>query len=157
VATLSWLFDFLTAVGKVDRTLGQQLGELLRRQTRGENPESWEPPNEDWFDRARYEEYSGELFGVLVSLTQGGAKEILRGMVEKGLGRDGYKALAIFNRRYDSKTAAGLLQSYMEVTNPKQIKSYGEVAVAIDRWETKLGSLKMRYDEELSGNLKLAI
>ena len=51
-----------------------------------------------------YEERLHELFGVLVSSCDGDTKLILRGMEDSGKPTDGYKALIVFQHRFDTKT-----------------------------------------------------
>ena len=40
-----------------------------------------------------YTKYTGELFGVLVSLTDGEPKSILRGITEAGISADGFRGI----------------------------------------------------------------
>ena len=50
---------------------------------------------------------------MLCSITGGEAKSIVRGIMDSGFRQDGFKALVTFNRRFDSKSAATLLQAFL--------------------------------------------
>ena len=97
------------------------------------------------------------MFGVLCSLTTGEAKGVVKGIVDRGYGQDGFKALVELGRRYDTTTATSLLHSYLEVVNPPPIKTEGEVVVGVHKWESKVTALNRRYKEELGETLKVAI
>ena len=107
--------------------------------------------------KAAYEKYSGEVYGVLCGLTTGEAKSVIKGVVDRGFKQDGFKALVDLNRRYDTRTAASLLQSYLEVVNPPGIKGLEGMAAGIHKWEAKVSALMCRYKEELNSNFKLSI
>ncbi len=62
--------------------------------------------------------YKGELYALIVGLTTGEAKCVVRGITEKGLESDGFLALASLQARFDANTAASLLQRVMEAVNP---------------------------------------
>ena len=104
-----------------------------------------------------YHKHSAEIYGVLCLWTEGDPKTILRTMVEDGGGYDGSKALLIFARRFDAKTAASLLRSYLEVVTPKPIKSVMELSKGVHDWEAKVTQLNERYREQIGDKLKLAI
>ena len=94
---------------------------------------------------------------MLCSLTEGEAKHVLKGMVGTGLIHNGFKAMLIFSRRFDSKTSASLLQSYLEVLRPGSIKGVMEIVSGIHQWGAKVSALKSRCEEDLGDNLTLAI
>ena len=73
-----------------------------------------------------HKKYCGELYGVLVSLTSGEAKGILKGMLDSGES-DGFKALAILHKRFDAITTGSLLQAYLEVVAPAGIRNSQDV------------------------------
>ena len=77
-------------------------------------------------------------------------------MVDRGFKQDGFKALVDLNRRYDTRTAAILLQSYLEVVNPPGIKGLEGMAAGIHKWEAKVSALMCRYKEELNSNFKIS-
>ena len=94
---------------------------------------------------------------MLVSLTDGDAKGILKGMLE-GVGEaDGFRAMLMFLRRFNVKTMATLMQAYLEVVNPPAIKGIGDVVGGIHRWEMKCTALHHWYGQELSEEIKTAI
>ena len=43
---------------------------------------------------------------------------MLKGMVDAGLGSDGFKAFGILNRRLDAITPVGMLQSFLNFASP---------------------------------------
>ena len=108
-------------------------------------------------DTETYAKYKGELFGVVVSLTEGEPKSILRGISEAGFPADGLRGILALGRRYDRRTQASLLQAYLEVVNPPLIKGIGDLIGGILRWENKCSALKTRYGEELGGKIKVAV
>ena len=83
-----------------------------------DNAENWKYSDDPNLDDYMYEKFSGELFGVLVQLTEGEAKATLKEMVDKGMLQDGYKALLILGKRFDNQTTASLLQMFLEVITP---------------------------------------
>ena len=64
-------------------------------------------------DLEMYGKYSGELFWVLVQLTEREAKATLKEMIDKGMLQDGFKALLILGKRFDNQTTASLLQLFL--------------------------------------------
>ena len=84
-----------------------------------------------------YEKYKSELYGLLVSLTSGEAKGLLKNMVDMGGEQDGFRGLRVLQKRFDSVTTASLLQAYLEVVSPPQIKGAGDLVSGIHKWETK--------------------
>eukprot|EP00973_Karenia_brevis_P016360 2240983-Karenia_brevis.AAC.1 len=70
---------------------------------------------------------------------------------------DGFKALVLLNQRFDVKNNASLLNSFLEVVSPADLKSSRDRVSGIQEWERKVASLKSRYGEEVKGHLKLAI
>eukprot|EP00973_Karenia_brevis_P050548 7017132-Karenia_brevis.AAC.1 len=82
-----------------------------------------------------YRTYTSEVYGVLVSLTGGEAKGILKKMDDMGGDFDGCKAL--LSTRFDPKTVAGLFQTYLGVVSPAPIKGIGDIPEGIQTWESK--------------------
>jgi hypothetical protein len=78
-------------------------------------------------------------------------------MADSGSQLDGFKALMVLNKRFDSKTSASLLQAFLEVVNPQGIKSLVDVVSGIHKWEAKVALLKSRFSKEVDGDFKLAI
>ena len=153
----SWKFDLGVAIGQLDNPLAEKMDALVRGFPDEMAPEQWDPNVHGGLDIPTYEKYRGELYGVLVQLTGGEAKNIVRGIVEAGSGKDGFKALLLLNRRYDCRTQASLLQAFLEVVNPPQLKGLADIVPGIGRWEARVVSLKNRHDEILGANLKSAI
>ena len=104
-----------------------------------------------------YVKYKSELYGLLCGVTLDDAKGILKEMVDSGGEHDGFKALLILSRRFDSSTAAGLLRSYLTVVTPKKISGSSDLVSAVHGWEANVAILKERYGEVLGDKLKLAI
>ena len=50
----------------------------------------------------------GDLFGVLVQLTEGEAKTMVKGMIDKGFNNDGFKTIIDLNHRCDARSEAGI-------------------------------------------------
>ena len=98
--------------------------------------DNWDP----WrkvTDSEVYRKYNADLFGLLVSLTAGEAKGILKSMLDSGKS-DGFLAVVTLHKRYDAVTTGNLLQSYLEVVAPPAIKNAGEVVAGIHKWELKV-------------------
>ena len=132
----SWFFDLVVCVGTVDAELGEELKTFIPRwdkDSKGESPTKWDPSTDLGLNRTLYDKYCGELFGVLVTLTEGEPKSILRGIVESGHQSDGFRGLLYLAARYDRRTQASLLQSYLDVVNPPGIKGAGEVVTGVQR------------------------
>ena len=147
------IFDLIVAIGKIDGELGKELKTLLGKSIR----DDWDPREDPDVDMGTHERYSEELFSVLVGLTEGDAKGIVRSLVDRGLPQDGYRALIELNRRYDYKTAASLLHAFMAVVNPDKIQRVEDVQKRLAIWEGSIAKLKSRYGEDVSGKIKMAI
>jgi hypothetical protein len=63
----------------------------------------------------------------------------------------------VLNKRFDAKTSASLLQSFLDVVKPQAMKGTQEIVSGIHKWETRVTGLKSRYGEDLNDNLKMAI
>ena len=91
------------------------------------------------------------------SLILGETKSVVRGISDSGNNNDGFKALIVLQCRYDKKTEANLLRTFLDVTNPPGIKGVNTIIKSIHTWESKLNVLKSRYDHDLNKDLKTAI
>ena len=90
-----WMFDLLVAIGQVNEGLGKDLEELLRRDI--EDVQLWDPEDEDEDFQQTYDKFRAELYGIIVSLTVGEAKNVIKGIGDFGRDSyDGYKALIVF-------------------------------------------------------------
>ena len=85
--------------------------------------------------------YSAELFGVLVSKAEGKTVGVLKGVQESSGKQDGFRGLLTMCRRFDVKTPASLLQSYLEVVTPGVIKGVEDIPGFIYSWEEKVVNL----------------
>ena len=146
------MFELLVAISQVDDVLGTVLKGVLSKG----HGESWEPDKDESVDQWIYQKYAAELYGVVVSLTGGEARSVVKSLSDVGGFQDCFKALVLLCSRFDAKTAASLLHAFTEVVRPKDLKA-SEVSKGIQAWEGKLGALKSRYNEDLNGNIKLAI
>eukprot|EP00973_Karenia_brevis_P028425 3917306-Karenia_brevis.AAC.1 len=61
---------------------------------------------------------------------------------------DGFKALVLVNQRFDVKNSASLLNSFLEVVSPVDLKNSRDLVSGIQEWERKVAALKSRYGEE---------
>jgi len=125
------LYSFLVALGQVDQELVADLRFILGKPREIGEVKSWKAEYEDGLDTERFNKYSGELYGVLVSLTSNEGFNILKGMADTGEAHDGYKGLLLLNDRFDSRTAAGLLQSYLDAVHPTGLKGPHDVVPGI--------------------------
>ena len=108
-------------------------------------------------DLDNHAKYKGEFYDLIVGLTSGEAKCVVRGISEKGCESDGFLALAMLQARYDANTAASLLQCVMEVVNPPTRKNHQGILKGITEWEVRVDSLKMKHDDKISAPIKIAI
>ena len=157
-----WKFDLLVTSGQVDENLAEGLKLMLKVAVDEKWDEKWNPLTDLSFRELKGEsgqeyhsKYLGELYGLIFGLIIREAKGVVKGIVDRGFVQDGFKALLDLNRRYDTPTAATLLQSYLEAVNPPAIKGMNEVISGIHKWESKVAVLRSRYDEDLKKNLKL--
>ena len=80
----------------------------------------------------------------------------MRGVVDLGLKQDGSKALVMLNERFDSRNSATLLQAFLEVVNPPQIKKIRDIVAMVLKWESRVAALKKRYQEDINDQIRLA-
>ena len=149
----SWVFDLVVVLGQVDRDLSEEVKKLMRETIVDLSPSEIAK----FIDPEIYIAFAAELYGVICLLTTGDAKTVVKGVLEKGVGQDGFAALAALGNRFDAKTPANLLQAFMGVISPSPIKNGTQIPKAIVDWEAKIGALKNKHDEELGENIKLAV
>ena len=125
-----WLFDLLVAIGTADRGLANELRRFMKEKAAYQviNPKfsikDWDPDLHEVdtpFNLELHSKYSGELFGVLVQLTEGEAKSALTELAVNGGGvgaDDGYQGLLLLQNRFDNQTTSSLLQLFCEVITP---------------------------------------
>ena len=104
----SWMFEFITAVGSVDQSLANDFKVQLKTRPKVEIIDGkFDIPLDDiHIDLDSHAKYKGELYALIVGLTTGEAKCVVRGINEKGWESDGFLALAMSQARYDANTAA---------------------------------------------------
>ena len=91
-------------VGRINPELGKELKELLKKYREEElEYKDFDMENEEEMDRERYDFYKGQLYGVLVDLTEreGEARRILKGFEDRGEELDGFKAMLALQERFD--------------------------------------------------------
>ena len=86
-----------------------------------------------------------------------GSENMVNGIVEAGFQSDGLKAISVLNRRCDTKTTAGRLSAFWDVIKTLEMKQNVDIVPGIHKWESKVLSLKSRFGEGLSDDMKLAI
>ena len=67
---------------------------------------------------------------------------MVKGILDKGEGQDGFKPFVDLNHRYDQQTAASLLGAFLEVVNPPGIKGMHDLISGVHKWEAKVAALK---------------
>ena len=116
----TFLFDFEVAVGRCSGELAKALKELYRRGPQKRDlvggrastvtADQYNPAEDGNLDPDLHNTYWLDLYSILVTVTEGDAKAVLRGMREKGWKEDGFKALMILRELYDGRTGATLLK-----------------------------------------------
>ena len=92
-----------------------------------------------------------------MTLTDGEAKNILRGLSESGQEKDGFRGLIHLVVRFDRRAQASLSQAYLEVINPPGLKGMGDVVPGVQRWENRCGMLGNRYGDTISPKIRIAV
>ena len=101
----------------------------------------WELPSDLALDLpigsgpTNHAKYKGELYALIVGLTTGEAKCVVRGISEKGWEADGFLALMMLQARFDANTAASLMQCVMEVVNLPASKNHQGILKGISEWQ----------------------
>ena len=160
----SWLFDLLTALGSVDPTVARDIRDVLKLRAKivvelGE----WVIPQNLSLDcpigqgPSNHTKFKAELYALIVGLTTGEAKTVVRGISEKGYDPDGFLALLMLQARYDANTAASLMQCVMEVVSPPTLKNHQGILKGISEWEVRVDGLKMKHNEDISPPIKIAV
>ena len=120
----AWIFEVVVALAQVDGRLSQMVEKLVmgKEDMVGKvSVEAWDARNA--VGPTLYDRYSSELYGLLVSLTSGEAKGILKGMLDSKWPTDGFKALVVLRRRFDALTGGSILQTFLEVVPPVGIRT----------------------------------
>jgi hypothetical protein len=155
----SWMYEVLTAIGVVDTRLQKELKVLMKGFREQEKGFGDFDVDEDEVDKNRYEHYKGQLYGILVSLTEGGteARAVLKGFEDRGEELDGYVGLLALQERFDVQTTSSMLGMFLEVVKPGGIKGDKDMIGKISNWETLVGALENRFGEVITENLKTAL
>ena len=69
---------------------------------------------------------------------------------------DGYQGLMLLQHRFDNQTTSSLLQLFCEVITPGALKSK-DIVTGIHSWERKIALLESKFNEKITGNIKLAV
>ena len=93
---------------------------------------------------------SRELFEILILLTTGEAKTLIRDAA------DGFKAWHILNKTYSRKTLARTLRVFKDAINPKPCDSIRDVISRISEWESKVADLYRTDGRKIDSMIKLA-
>ena len=72
----------------------------------------------------------------------------MRNVSDSGNGLDGFLALHLLNKKYDSRTAGNLIKCFQDVINPPKVKDIRQVAPAIETWEAKVNAIRSSYPPE---------
>ena len=112
------MFDLGVAIGGVDEGLARELTRLGRL----EDGDKWDPGEDRNLDMNIYDKFKGELYGLMCSITQGEAKTLVKSVVDSGKGNDGFRAFMILKHRYDLRNNATLLQAFLEVVGPPNLR-----------------------------------
>ena len=70
---------------------------------------------------------------------------------------DGFRALKLFSQRFESNTAASLLQSAFAALVPGRIKNVNEVVGKLNAWEVAVSTLYKRHNIKIDEKLKAAV
>ena len=160
----TWAFDLVVTISSVDPVLAQGLRNLMVGIDK--SAEQWEFSESEGkklgLEKETYEKYKFELYAVIMSLTNGEPKQILRNMGEVGMDgkkgeSDGFKGMLVLAERFDLKSDMGMLQVYLSVVSPNKIKSWTEIPTATNKWDQDVGMLGLRYNEVLPDRLKVVV
>ena len=69
---------------------------------------------------------------------------------------DGFKVLAAFQSRFDIQIVGGMLQAFLEVVKPKELKE-SNVVDGTHQWEAKVAAVHNQYGEKPTDNMMAAI
>jgi hypothetical protein len=126
-----WSFDFKTALGAQSVELKAYL-QGIERQTEVINYARAVAMDEERAEKVNLEKLSAELYEMLVMMTEGEAKLIVKACIAG----DGLEAWSRLQKHYSKRTVARLLRLHREVMYPKQAE-LGQLVTAIMEWEDK--------------------
>ncbi len=109
-------------------------------------------------NRGSFQKYAGELFGILCHLTSGDAKLLVRGVPDSGTSaqstfceQDGFLALYLLDKRYNSKSTGNLIKCFRDAINPPKIKDVRNLVQAFEDWKSKVNVINTNYPSEKLG------
>lgn len=126
-----WSFDFKTALGAQSVELKAYL-QGIERQTEVIKYARAVAMDEERAEKVNLEKLSAELYEMLVMMTEGEAKLIVKACIAG----DGLEAWSRLQKHYSKRTVARLLRLHREVMYPKQAE-LGQLVTAIMEWEDK--------------------
>ena len=114
--------------------LGREIKELLKKYREEElEYKEFDMDKEEDMEVELYEFYKGQLYGILVDLTEwdGEARRTLKGFEDRGEELDGFRALLALQERFDVQTTSSILQALLEVVKPTGIRGDKEMVAGI--------------------------
>ena len=151
-----WFFGVNTAIGQIDQKLSGAIKTLLEEDN-ALKAEDLPSKENNGVPEELKDEYTTELFGLLVQLTGGEAKEMCTAY-ERDFGEvDGFDMIVKMNRRFDPMTGGTLLSAFLDVVSPPKVGNNNEIVSAIFKWEAKITNVLKRYGESIGPKLKTAI
>ena len=136
------MFDLVMVLNQIDPGLANEVNKVLET---GSDGEKWD--HKGRMDDDIWEKYHSELYAVISGLIEGSAKTAFKGLYDKDRIMDGFKYLAAFQSRFDIQIVGGMLQSYLEVMKPKELKE-ANVVEGTRQWEAKEAAVHHQYDEK---------
>ncbi len=149
-----WFFNFSTAIGQVgDKALWDAIEQVVKKDFNNLDVVSMESlVGKDYYDK-----YSGELFSVLVGLTEGEANSVVRGVCTLTGERCGFTAIKALGERFNPKTPARFLMQLMDILKPGVVKDARGLAKLVEDWEGKISKWEREWEELLSEKVKVAL
>ena len=90
--------------------------------------------------------YTEELFGLLVQISEGEARMVVKDTTDREEIPDGFKAMLMYAERFGNQTTGNVLQLLLNVVSPSKI-SNREVSQGIYKWEARVPALASKQGE----------
>ena len=135
-----WNFDFAVALGSECPELLQNL-KVIETMPEEMTTRSVYDLDVDRADRMGLDKLSKELYEVLVMVTEGEAKMMIRSVPDQ----DGILAWHRLYRHYNRKTLARVLRIHREAMHPKPSSDIGNLISNIVEWEDKWTRMAKEY------------
>ena len=146
----SFSFDFKTAAKGVNYKVGEVFDKVEKSKLKIDADDL---ALEDGSKFGNVPRRSKELYGIMVLLTTGEAKQVVRD-VASGCALEAWHAL---HKLYGRVSMAKTMRAYREVLNPPKAKKMEDVVAAVMAWEGKVRELeKMEEKEAISEMIKTA-